>query len=100
MEEPQQMPFSDEEVTKILRDALKMKLDEKKNYPNRVQLQKSLISVMGEFLTTFRVVGFDYDGQPVNITCHKDPMGKAALDNAFIEEFSRFMARRNTGQST
>lgn len=100
MEEQEQKPFSDEEVTQILRDALKVKLEERKKYPNRVQLQKALISVMGEFLTAYKVVGFDYEGQPVSFACHKDPMAKAALDNAFIEEFSKFMARRSAGQST
>jgi hypothetical protein len=100
MEEQSDKPFSDEEVTNILREALKVKLNEKKKYPNRVQLEKSLISVMREFLTTFKLVGFDYDGQPVNITCYQDPMAKAALSNAFIEDFSKFMAARNSGQST
>lgn len=100
MEEQDEKPFTDEEVTKILHEALKVKLAEKKKFPNRVQLQKALISVMGEFLTTYKVVGFDYDGQLVSFSCHKDPMGKAALDNAFIEEFGKFMARRAQGQST
>jgi hypothetical protein len=100
MDESEQKPFSEEEVLQLLRESLKIKLDEKKKYPTRVQLQKALISAMGEFLVAYRVVGFDYEGQLVSFSCHRDPMGKAALDNAFIEEFSKFMARRSAGQST
>lgn len=100
MEEDQSQPFTDDEVTKILRDALKVKLQEKKTYPNRVQLQKALINVLGEFLVSYKVLGFDYDGQLVSFNCHADQMGKAALDHAFIEEFSKFMARRSMGQNT
>jgi hypothetical protein len=94
MDESEQKPFSEEEVLQLLRESLKIK------YPTRVQLQKALISAMGEFLVAYRVVGFDYEGQLVSFSCHRDPMGKAALDNAFIEEFSKFMARRSAGQST
>ncbi len=95
MEEQDQKPFTDEEVTQILRDALKVKLEERKKFPNRVQLQKALINTMGEFLVTYKVIGFDYDGQLVSFSCHKDPMGKSALDNAVISDFAKFMAQRS-----
>lgn len=86
--------FTDEEVEKILRDALKLNIEEKRKYPNKVQLNKALISVVGEFLSSYRIIGYDYEGQHINLTCHKTPLDKAALDNAFIEEFSKFMSRR------
>lgn len=93
MEDEEQKPFTDEEVEQILKDALKVKLEERKKYPNKVQLKKAMVTVVGEFLTCFKIVGYDYEGQLINLTCYKTPMDKAALDNAVLDEFTRFMGR-------
>jgi hypothetical protein len=87
-EEPE---FNDEEITTILRDALKVKLDEKRKLPSKVQLSRALISTIGEFLTCFKLIGFDLDGNPVNITVYKEKIQKAALDQSFMEAIGDFM---------
>lgn len=94
MEEENGPEFSDEEVAKMLRDVLKQRIEEKRKFPERVQLNKALVSVIGEFLSTYRVIGYDYEGQPVSLTIYRNPMDKSALDNQFLDEFSKFMAKR------
>ena len=87
--------FSDAEITKILKDALKLKLEEKKKIPTRVQLNRALVSTMGEFLGCYKLMGYDLDGNPVNMTVYNNKLQKSALDNSFIEEFGRFMNKRD-----
>lgn len=86
--------FSDDEVTNILKEALKVKLEEKRKLPKKVELNKALISTIGEFLTCFRLIGYDLDGNPVNLTVYREKIEKSALDNAFVEEIGKFMATR------
>lgn len=86
--------FSDEDITNILREALKVKLEEKRKLPNKVQVGRALISTIGEFMTCFKLIGFDLDGNPINITAYKEKIQKAAIDAAFMEEISRFMSKR------
>lgn len=84
--------YTDEEVTNILREALKVRLKEKRKLPNKVQINKALIGTIGEFLTCFTLMGYDLDGNPINITAYKEKMEKAALDNLFMERVSVFMS--------
>jgi hypothetical protein len=83
--------FTDEEITNILREALKVKINEKRKLPNKIQLNKALIATIGEFLSCFKLIGYDLDGNPINITAYKEKIEKSALDNAFMEEVSKFM---------
>ncbi len=93
-EEEEFESFSDEEITKILKEALTLKIKEKRKIPDKVQLNKALIGTMGEFLACFKLMGYDLDGNPVNITCYKEKIEKAALDNLFMEQVSKFMGDR------
>jgi hypothetical protein len=86
--------FSDDEVSKILREALKLKLEEKRKLPSKVEVNKALISTIGEFLTCFKLIGYDIDGNPINVTYYKDGMQKSALYNALFEELNKFMSNR------
>lgn len=88
-EEPE---FSDAEVTKILKEALTMKIKEKRSVPSKVQLNRALVSTMKEFLACFRLIGYDLEGNPVNLLIHSDALEKSALDNAFMTEIGKFMA--------
>ena len=86
--------FSDEEITHILKEALTLKIKEKRKVPNKVQLNKALIGTMGEFLSCFKLMGYDLDGNPVNLTVYKEKIEKSALDNLFLEQISSFMEKR------
>lgn len=87
--------FSDAEITKILKDALKVKLEEKKKIPNRVQLNRALVSTLGEFLGCYKLMGYDLDGNPIKMTVYNNKLEKSALENAFMEEIGIFMSTRD-----
>lgn len=86
--------FSDAEITKILKEALKMKIEERKKTPNRVVLKRALVATIGEFLGCFKLLGYDLDGNPVKMTIYNNKLQKSALDNAFVEEVAIFMSNR------
>ena len=86
--------FSDDEIKNILKEALSMKIKDRRKIPKKNQLNKALVDTLGEFLTCFKVIGYDYDGNPVNMTVYKEKIEKSALDNAFMEEIGKFMGGR------
>ena len=86
--------LNDEELQKFLKEALTSKLKEKKKVPKKVELNKALITTLTEFLTCFKIIGYDYNGDPVNLTVYKEKMEKSALDNQFMEEISDFMSKK------
>jgi hypothetical protein len=86
--------FSEEDITNLLREALTTRLKEKRKVPNKVRLNKAMISTLGEFLTCFKLIGYDLDGNPINMTVYKEKIEKAALDNLFMETVSTFMSER------
>ena len=90
-EQPNYNEFSDDEITAILRESLAIKLTEKRKIPRRNELNNALIGTLGEFLACFKLLGYDLEGNPVNMTVYKEKMEKAALDHAFMNEFGKFM---------
>lgn len=86
--------FSDDEITKILKEALASKIREKRQMPNKVRLNRALIGTLGEFLTCFKLIGYDLDGNPVELTCYKEAIEKSALDNLFMENISKYMGSK------
>lgn len=92
-EEPIQ-DFSDVEITKILKEALKVKLEEKKKIPTRVQLNRALVSTLGEFLGCYKLMGYDLDGNPISMTVFNNKLQKSALENRFMQEIGVFMSTR------
>jgi hypothetical protein len=86
--------FSDEQIKEILKEALYLKVKEKKQLPKRQELNNALIGTLGEFLTCFKLIGYDLQGNPINMTVYKENIEKSALDNAFMEEIGRFMNSR------
>lgn len=88
--------FEDEEIKAILREALTMKLKEKRTIPRRNRLNVALADALGQFLDCYKILGYDVDGNPINMTVYHNKMEKSALDCQFMEEFSDFMVSRKT----
>jgi hypothetical protein len=86
--------FSDDDIKNILKEALAFQLKEKRKIPKRNELNNALISTLGEFLTCFKLMGFDLDGNPINMTVYREKIEKSALDSAFMEEIGKFMSTR------
>lgn len=93
-EQPDFKEFTDDEIKDILKEALSTRLKEKRRIPKRNELNNALIGTLGEFLGCFKLMGFDLDGNPINMTVYREKMQKAALDQAFMEEVGRFMSGR------
>jgi len=93
-ETPNFQEFSDDDVKNLLKEALSLQLKEKRKVPKRNELNNALIGTLGEFLTCFKLIGYDLDGNPINMTVYKEKIEKSALDNAFMEEIGRFMSSR------
>jgi len=87
--------FSDEDIERIIRDALKLEIAEKRKMPNKVQLNRALIGTIGEFLSCFKLMGYDLEGNPLSVTVYKEKMQKSAIDNMFLEEIGKFMASKS-----
>lgn len=83
--------FSEEEIRDILKEALKMKIQERKKIPRRNQLNNALVSTLGEFLSCYQLIGYDLDGNPVKMKIYSEPIQKSALENAFMDEVKKFM---------
>lgn len=93
-EQPDYKEFSDDEIKSILREALALKLTEKRKLPKRNELNNALIGTLGEFLACFKLMGYDLEGNPVNMTVYKEKLEKAALDHMFMNEVGVFMQNR------
>lgn len=92
--EPDFKEFSDEDIKNILKEALSLQIKEKRKVPKKNQLNNALIGTIGEFLSCFKLIGYDLEGNPINMTVYKEKMEKSALDNAFMEEIGKFMSQR------
>jgi hypothetical protein len=93
-EQPDFKEFTDDEIKNILKEALSLQLKDKRKVPKKNQLNNALIGTIGEFLTCFKLIGYDLEGNPINMTVYKEKIEKSALDNAFMEEIGRFMNGR------
>ena len=93
--EDEKEEYSDEQVKDILREALKMRVKNRAGKKiSQDQLNIALTDVLGEFLTCYRIFGFDMDGKPIAITKSHNNMEKSAMENMFVQEFGRFMNSR------
>lgn len=86
--------YSNEEIKKLLIDSLKIKIQDERKKPSKVILNQAITASLSEFLTCFKLIGYDIDGNPVKLTMSKTKLDKSALDQAFIEEFGDFMNRK------
>jgi hypothetical protein len=94
-EEPKDIPeeiFIDDQVLDILRESLKMKIKEERSLPKKQQLVTALKDTLSEFMTCFRLVGYDLDGNSIQMTYSHNKLEKSALDDIFIESFGEFMS--------
>jgi hypothetical protein len=87
--------YVDEEVLNLLRESLKTKLKDDIKKPSKVRINSALKSTIAEFLTCFKLIGFDLDGNPINMTITNNKMEQNAIENAFMQHFGEFIQVRN-----
>jgi hypothetical protein len=85
--------FVDEKVLDILRESLKHKLKKQRKYPKK-NSNNALKAVMQEFLTCGKLLGYDLDGNVVEITFFANKMEDAAVQNLFVQKFGEFMGTK------
>ena len=85
--------YTDEEVLKLLRDAVKEKSQDKR-LPTGSQVRQALINTNLEFLTCFKLIGYDLDGNLVSLQCGRNDLHMDAVTHAFLEEFSKLMGSK------
>jgi hypothetical protein len=92
-EEPPDEVFVDEKVLEILRESLKQKLKRDRKGSKSV-IKNALKATMQEFLTCGKLIGYDLDGNVVEISFHSNKLEDNAMQNLFIQKFGEFMAGR------
>lgn len=92
--DPEQI--EDEDVARILNEALNAFINEgnRRAMPRRNQLNVALSTTISEFLNCYKIMGYDLDGNPININVYHNQMEKNALDNMFIDQINEFIAKR------
>lgn len=92
-EEPPEEVFVDEKVLEILRESLKQKL-KKERKGSKTDVKNALRATMQEFLACGRLIGYDLDGNIVEISFHNNKLEDNAMQNLFVQKFGEFMASR------
>ena len=92
-EEPPDEVFVDEKVLEILRESLKQKLKRDRKGSKSV-IKNALKATMQEFLTCGKLIGYDLDGNVVEISFHSNKLEDNAMQNLFIQKFGEFMANK------
>jgi hypothetical protein len=86
-----------EDVYNILRESLKQKLKKENKYRNSSQLKTALKSILGEFFTCYKIIGYDMDGNVIDITNVSNKMEESAMQNLFMQKFGEFMVGKSIG---
>lgn len=96
MDDGADIEYTDDQVKEILAEAAKVFLRDEPSrpIPRRNQLNVSLATTLSEFLNCFKLLGYDTDGNPVNITVFHNVLEKNALDSQFISEINDFVAKK------
>ena len=92
-DEPPDEVFVDERVLEILRESLKQKLKRDRKGSKSI-IKNALKATMQEFLTCGKLIGYDLDGNVVEISFHSNKLEDNAMQNLFVQKFGEFMANR------
>lgn len=77
----------DDPLRELIEEALKIKVKDTKEFKDHRELADTLGPVISEFLDSFIVVGYDFDGTPISFQGAKNTQQKDALDTLFLRYF-------------
>ncbi len=92
-EEPPEEVFVDEKVLEILRASLKQKLKKEKR-GTKGDVKSALKATLQEFMSCGKLIGYDLDGNIIDIPFHNNKMEDNAMQNLFVQKFGEFMANK------
>lgn len=84
-DEPEDNNFSEDDIKKLITDALKINLQEKAKKSAKVNTEIAITSTLKEFLNNFIVIGYDLSGKPVLIKYNKTQLEKDALQGLLVK---------------
>jgi len=79
----------DDSLKDVIREALTLKIKQKKHNKVKVDLANALISTLGEFLESYLVMGYDPAGNPVVIKYAGTILEREALMAMLVKVFTR-----------
>jgi hypothetical protein len=77
----------DDALRNLIEEALKVNIEDKKEYKDHLELADTLSAVMTEFLDSFIVVGYDFEGKPISFQGSTKPQQDDALDTLILKYF-------------
>ena len=78
----------DEELRHIIEKALKYNLREKKTFKQRRDLADRVGSILSEYLESYILLGYDFDGRHIDLKSASSPMHAEALNSFLIKYFA------------
>lgn len=77
----------DDPLRELLREALELNIGKQKHCKNQTELTETVQSIVSEFLDSFIIVGYDFEGNPVSIEGMSKPQQKDAMETLFLKYF-------------
>ena len=78
----------DDELRDIIEQALKFNIREKKTFKKRKDLSSRIGTLLSEYLESYILLGYDFDGRHLDIKCASSPMQAEALNSFLIKYFA------------
>ena len=78
----------DDELRHIIENALKINLQEKKTFKRRQDLATQLGGIISEYLDSYILLGYDFDGRHIDLKSASSPMQAEALNSFLIKYFA------------
>ena len=78
----------DDELRDIIERALKVNLREKKTFKKRQDLASQLGGIISEYLDSYILLGYDFDGRHLDLKSASSPMQAEALNSFLIKYFA------------
>ena len=77
----------DDEIRELIEAALKSNLVNQKEFKSRGQLIEAIKAIVFEYLDSFIVIGYDYDGKVVQLEGAPSSQQQDALDTLLVKYF-------------
>ena len=88
MKEEEDQFDSDDELREMVEKALRENIKERKSFKNRKDLAYRLSTIISEYLDSYILLGFDFNGRHIDIKAAKTPQQVEALNSFLLKYFA------------
>jgi len=91
LEEPEEDPVSqeeDDELREMVERALKQSIKDKKVFKRRQDLAERISNIIAEYLDSYILLGFDFQGRHLDIKSATTPQQMEALNSFLLKYFA------------